>query len=173
VDELVTPLRSENHQGFGPVAGIIKTPGIDDALDAFESEADVVKENVNLLEGAKQSPGEIERWTRLYQETLKQCNARLMPRGIVLGACAPNPSGLGATFVGVDSDQRDYLVTLTLPARERADFANASQESFVRWAINAVCSEVLVQRETYLRRAGLVGPQASPSGWAGGPVRLK
>lgn len=140
---------------LGPVAGIIKTPGIDDALDAIESEADVVKENVNLLEGAAQSRAELERWNALYRETLTQCNKRLMPQAVVLGACSPNPAGLGAVFAGIDHDKRDYLVTLSLPARERNDFANASKEDFVRWAIDTICGAVLEQRENYLRRAGL------------------
>jgi hypothetical protein len=139
---------------FGPVAGIIKTPGIDDALDAIESEEDVIKENVNLLEGAPQTRAELERWQELYRETLQQCNRRLMPRGVLLVACAPNPNGLGAVFVGTDHDKRDYIVTLTLPARERNDFARASKEDFVRWAIDVVCSETISQRDTYMRRAG-------------------
>jgi hypothetical protein len=136
------------------IAGIVKTPGIDDVLDAIESEADVVKENVNLLEGTTQTRAELERWTALYQETLEQCNQRLIPRGVVLGACCPNPNGLGAVFAGIDHDQRDYLVTLSLPARERVDFEAASKETFVRWAINVICDEVISQRETYMRRGG-------------------
>lgn len=147
--------RQTNRQTFGAVAGIIKTPGIDDALDAIESEADVVKENVNLLEGAQQSRAELERWNALYRETLTQCNKRLMPQGVVLGGCAPNPAGLGAVFAGIDHDKRDYLVTLSLPAKERNDFANASKEDFVRWAIDTICGAVLEQRAIYLRRAGL------------------
>lgn len=147
--------RLSNRQAFGAVAGIVKTPGIDDALDAIESEADVVKENVNLLEGAAQSRAELERWNVLYRETLTQCNKRLIPHGVVLGGVAPNPSGLGAVFAGIDHDKRDYLVTLSLPAKERNDFANASKEDFVRWAIDTICGAVLEQREIYLRRAGL------------------
>lgn len=139
---------------IGLVAGIVKTPGIDDALDAIESEADVVASNRELLEGAEQSRAELERWRMLYQETLTQCNRQLLPRGICLGACAPNPNGLGAVFVGVDREQRDYTVTLTLPAKERADFESASKETFVRWAIKTICDAVVEQQQTYLRRMG-------------------
>lgn len=148
-------LAGGNKQELGPVAGIIKTPGIDDALDAIESEADVVATNRELLEGTPLGRAELERWRMLYQATLEQCNKRLKPRGVVLAACAPNPNGLGAVFIGVDRDKRDYTVTLTLPARERVDFERASKEDFVRWAIDTVCSAVIEQREIYLRRAGL------------------
>jgi hypothetical protein len=140
---------------LGPVAGIIKTRGIDDALDAIESEEDVIASNRELLEGTQQSRAELERWRMLYQATLEQCNVRLLPRGICLGACAPNPNGLGAVFVGIDRDERDYTVTLTLPARERVDFERASKEDFVRWAIKVVCDEVVEQQDRYLKRMGM------------------
>ena len=146
--------RVANKQEFGVVAGIVKTPGIDDVLDTVESEQDVVAANKELLEGTQQSRAELERWRMLYQATLVECNRQLLPRGICLGACAPNPNGLGAVFVGVDREQRDYTVTLTLPARERVDFERASKEDFVRWAIKAVCDEVVEQQERYLKRMG-------------------
>lgn len=140
---------------IGPVAGIIKTPGIDDQLELLEAEEDTIATNRELLEGAQQSRAELERWRVLYQATLEQCNRLLMPRNVVLAGVAPNPNGLGAVFFGVDRDQREYTVTLTLPARERADFERASKEDFVRWAIDTVVGAVVEQRDNYLRRAGL------------------
>ena len=136
------------------IAGRVLTPGIDDVLEALESEEEVVRENQRLLEGVAQTREQLERWTVLLTETRDECNKRLKSHGVFLAAAAPNPNGLGACFFGMDQDVREYTVMLNFPATERDDFGRASKEAFVRWAIDAICSEVVAQRSEYLRRMG-------------------
>jgi len=158
-EELTAPI--------GPVAARIVTPGIDDVLDAFESEEDVVNANRELLEGRPLTKDESAKWQRLFQEIMQECNKRLLAKGIILLAAAPEPNGLGGVLAGQDKasidaasrgismPSEDYLVTITLPARERVDIARSEREEFARRIIDLVCSECVEQQKAYRAKAGM------------------
>jgi hypothetical protein len=151
---------------FSAPAGIVKTPGIDDALDALESEQDVIAANVELLEGRPLTTAEQEVWKRLCNEIMRETNKRLKHKNIVMLCALPEPNGLGFVMTGQDSTSvdaagrglvmpsEDYTVTFTLPARERVDIARTSAESFVREAIGAICAECLEQQKKYRAKVG-------------------
>lgn len=151
---------------LGRIAGIVKTPGIDDALEAVESEADVVAANRELLEGRPLTKDESDRWQRLFNDVMRECNKRLEPKGIVLLAACPEPNGLGGVLAGCDRLSMDaasrgiaapgdeYTVTISLPARERVDIARANREEFARWLIDLVCSECCEQQKAYRAKTG-------------------
>jgi hypothetical protein len=170
VDEMVAPLAAEPPKAeLGPSAGIVKTPGIDDALEAFESEEDVVRSNQELLEGTPQTTEQTEQWRRLYGEIMNEANKRLRGRGVMLLVAVPNPNGLGCVFAGSDLARveaaknsgvylpggEDYEVILTLPAAERVDLRKAGREEFVRKFIGVICDAVLEQKANYDRRVGM------------------
>lgn len=154
---------------LGPVAGRIITPGIDDVLEAFESEEDVVASNRELLEGTPQTVEQTEKWRRLYGEIMNEANKRLRGRGVMLLVAVPNPNGLGCVFTGLDLARfdaakntgiflpggEDYEVVLTLPASERVDLRKAGREEFVRKFIDVVCEAVLEKKAEYERKAGM------------------
>ena len=145
---------------IGAVAGIIRIPG-EELFDALESEEDIVNANRELLEGRPLTLAESERWTRLFHEVMHECNKRLAVKGIVLLAAVPEPNGLGGVLTGCDRasldaasrniamPSEDYVVTVTLPARERVDIARSEREEFARGLINAVCSECIEQQAAY------------------------
>lgn len=154
---------------LGPVAGRIVTPGIDDVLEAFESEEDIVNANRELLEGTPQTAEQNEKWRRLYGEIMNEANKRLRNRGVMLLVAVPNPNGLGCVFTGLDLVRfeaakntgifvpggEDYEVVLTLPASERVDLRKAGREEFVRKFIDVVCEAVLEKKAEYEAKAGV------------------
>jgi hypothetical protein len=143
------------------IAGIVKTPGVDDALEAIESEADVVAANMELLEGRPLTDGEREQWARLFNDVMREVNKRLEPKGIMLLAACPEPNGLGGVLTGCDRVSLDaasrgvhmpseeYTVTISLPARERVDIARTGREEFVRALVDHVCVECIEQQVAY------------------------
>lgn len=145
---------------LGPVAGIVRIPG-EELFEAMESEEDIVNANRELLEGRPLTTEETGHWVRLVNEIQREANKRLKPKGIVLITAVPEPNGLGAVFVGCDSVAFDaaergvampsdeYVVTFTLPARERVDIQRAGNEDFVRWALDIICSECVEQQAKY------------------------
>jgi hypothetical protein len=148
-------------------AGIVRIPG-EELFEAIESEEDIVKANLQLLEGAPQTEAQQEAWHRIYAEIMNQANQRLKGRGIMLVVSVANPNGLGAIFTGVDLPRfeaaqkgvyvpggEDYEVVLTLPAAERDDLRKAGREEFVRKFIGILCDAVLEQQATYQHRQGL------------------
>lgn len=135
-------------------AGIVRIAG-EELLEAIESEEDIVKANMELLEGRALTAAEQHDWAKLFRDVQRECNKRLKPVNVFLAACCPEPNGLGACFSGVDSAARVYDITLTLPAKERADFGNAAKEDFVRWAIDQICTAVAEKRREYLARGGM------------------
>lgn len=151
---------------LGPVAGRVITPGIDDVLEAFESEEDVVNANRELLEGRPLTKEESERWTRLFHEIMHESNKRLAVKGIVLLAAVAEPNGLGGVLTGMNKEAIDaahqgismpseeYTVTITLPARERVDIARSMREQFARRLIDLVCGEAIEQQAAYRQKAG-------------------
>lgn len=140
---------------LGPVAGKIVTPGVDDVLDAFAREEDLIKERHEQFEGREQTPGELEAWKRLFTQVQKEANKRLNSHNVHLFACSPNPRAFGAVFIGYDSEKRGYEVTLGIPATERRNMELAGREPFVRSLIDMVVSGTLAKREEYLRRGGM------------------
>lgn len=143
------------------VAGVVRTPGVDDVLEAVEAEEDIVAANRELLEGRKLTSDESERWTVLFHDVMRECNKRLKPKGVVLLAAVPEPNGLGGVMTGVDSASLDaasrgitmpseeYIVTISLPARERVDIQRANREEFGRRIIDMVCAECIEQQAKY------------------------
>lgn len=168
-DRCDEPVEDCNCPRLGPVAARIITPGIDDVLDAFESEEDVVNANRELLEGTPQTVEQYEKWRRLYGEIMNESNKRLRNRGVTLIVAVPNPNGLGCVFTGIDMARfkaaqstgiflpggEDYEVVLTLPASERVDLHKAGREDFVRKFIDVVCEAVLEQKAQYERKQGM------------------
>ena len=140
---------------IGPVAGVIKVLGVDDVLDAFAREENYIKDRQEMFEGRDQTPGELERWKRLFTEVQKEANKILNGHQVHLFACAPNPRGFGASFIGYDVEKRRYDVTLAIPMEERRNQEKAGRESFVRWMIGAIVEATLGKRQEYLRRGGL------------------
>ncbi len=150
---------------LGPVAGIVRIPG-EELLEALESEEDIVNANRELLEGRPLSVEETEKWTRLFHEIMHESNKRLAPKGIVLLAACPEPNGLGGVLTGcdrasldaasrgIDMPSEEYLVTVTLPARERVDIARSEREEFARRIIDLVCSEAIEQQKLYRSKQG-------------------
>lgn len=144
-------------------AGIVRIPG-EELLEAIESEEDVVNANRELLEGRPLTDTERERWQRLFGEIQRECNKRLKAKGIVLLAACPEPNGLGGVLTGVNKEAieaaergvslpnssiEEYLVTVTLPARERVDIARTEREDFVRELVDTVCKETIEQQQAY------------------------
>lgn len=141
-------------------AGIVRIEG-EELLEALESEEDIVKANMELLEGRPLTETESKRWTRLVREIQRECNKRLKSKGIVLLAGVPEPNGLGFVLTGCDEaavqaaergiamPSEEYCVTVTLPARERVDIARTEREEFVRKFINLICDECTEQQKAY------------------------
>lgn len=149
-------------------AGIVRIAG-EELLEAIESEEDIVAANRELLEGRPLTDLERERWQRLFGEIQRECNKRLKAKGIVLLAACPEPNGLGGVLTGVNkeaieaaergvslpnSSVEEYVVTITLPARERVDIARSEREDFVRKFIDLVCSECIEQQARYRQKQG-------------------
>ena len=161
-----TTLTAEPERELGPTAGRIVTPGIDDVLDALDSEQDIINANVELLEGRPLTTAEQEAWKRLCNDIMRETNKRLEPKGIMMLCALPEPNGLGFVMTGqdrasIDAASRgihmpseDYTVTFTLPARERVDIARTSAESFVRHAIDEICVEAIEQQKAYRAKQG-------------------
>ncbi|HKY41370.1 MAG TPA: hypothetical protein VJN18_35800 [Polyangiaceae bacterium] len=161
-----TATNPDDTQPIGPVAGHVITPGIDDVLEALESEEDIVAANRELLEGRPLSREESERWTRLFNEVMREANKRLAVKDIVLLSAVPEPNGLGGVIAGCDRaafdgatrgvhmPSEEYLVTITLPARERVDIARSQREEFARWLIDLVCAECIAQQRAYRAQKG-------------------
>lgn len=175
-DQATTPPVSEEHlpdaepvaaSGQAP-AGIVRLAG-EELLEAIESEEDIVAANRELLEGRALTDLERERWQRLFGEIQRECNKRLKVKGIVLLAACPEPNGLGGVLTGVNKEAveaaergvslpnssiEEYVVTITLPARERVDIARSEREDFVRKFIDLVCSECIEQQSRYRQKQG-------------------
>jgi len=142
----------------------VKVPGVDDVLEAIESEEDIVAANRELLEGRPLTPAESEQWTLLFHDVMRECNKRLKAKGIILLAAVPEPNGLGGVLTGQDSTSIDaasrgitmpseeYCVTITLPARERVDIQRANREEFGRRLIDLVCAECIEQQAAYRQK---------------------
>lgn len=141
---------------FGAAAGIVKVPGVDDVLDALAAEENYVKDRAEMFEGRPQTPSELEQWKRLFTEVQKQANRLLNNHHVHLLGCSPNPNGFGACFIGFDSEQRRYEVTLGIPMAERRNMELAGREGFVRELIGMVVQGTLAKREEYLRRGGML-----------------
>lgn len=141
---------------IGQVAGIVKVPGVDDVLDALAREEDYVKDRAEMFEGREQTPVELEQWKRLFTEVQKEANKRLNAQQVHLFGCSPNPRAFGASFIGFDSENRRYDVTLAIPMAERRNLMAAGRESFVRELIEMVVGGTLAKREEYLRRGGML-----------------
>lgn len=154
--ELLDAAPAESVGPIGEVASIIKVPGVDDVLDAFAREEDYVKDRQEQFEGRPQTPSELEAWKRLFTEVQKESNRILNGHDVHLFACAPNPLGFGAVFIGYDSEKRGYEVTLGIPAAERRNMELAGREAFVRELIGEVVKGTLAKREEYLQRGGML-----------------
>lgn len=166
VDELVSS-RPENADKTLTVAEGTQAPAAvirgeaDELFETIEAEEDIVKANMELLEGRALTDEESKRWTRLVHEIQRECNKRLKAKGIVLLAGVPEPNGLGFVLTGCDKasveaaergiamPSEDYVVTVTLPARERVDIARTEREEFVRKFINLICEECISQQKAY------------------------
>lgn len=147
-------------EGTTAPAGIVRIAG-EELLEAIESEEDIVKANMELLEGRALSEEETKRWQRLVSEIQRECNKRLKVKGIVLLAGVPEPNGLGFVLTGcnaaaieaaergISMPSEDYTVTVTLPARERVDIARTEREEFVRNFIDLICAECIEQQRVY------------------------
>ncbi len=141
-------------------AGVIRGEA-DEFIETIEAEEDIVKANMELLEGRELTPEESKRWQRLVSEIQRECNKRLKAKGIVLLAGVPEPNGLGFVLTGCDATaieaaergiampSEEYCVTVTLPARERVDIARTEREVFVRKFINLICTECCEQQAKY------------------------
>ena len=173
-DQVTTPPVSEEllpdaepvaASGQAP-AGIVRIPG-EELLEAIESEEDIVNANRELLEGRPLTETESKRWQRLVSEIQREVNVRLKAKGIVLLAGVPEPNGLGFVLTGVNkeaieaaergvslpnSSVEEYIVTVTLPARERVDIARTEREEFVRKFIDIICSECIEQQRAYRQK---------------------
>lgn len=148
------PISRRESVEIGPTAGHIITPGVDDVLNALAREEDYVKDRAERFEGRPQTPNELEQWKRLFTQVQKEANKRLNAHGVHLGACAPNPRAWGAAFIGFDTEERRYDVTLAIPSEERRNLELAGREAFVRGLIDMVVGATLAKREEYLRRGG-------------------
>jgi hypothetical protein len=157
LEEMLNPTVAE---GTTAPAGIVRIAG-EELLEAIESEEDIVKANMELLEGRALTEPEQKRWQRLVSEIQRECNKRLKAKGIVLLAGCPEPNGLGFVLTGcnaaaIEAAERgiampseDYTVTVTLPARERVDIARTEREEFVRRFIDLICAECIEQQRAY------------------------
>ena len=166
VDELVSACPEDTDksltvaEGTQAPAAIVRIAG-EELFEAIESEEDIVKANMELLEGRTLSDDEQKRWQRLVSEIQRECNKRLKAKGIVLLAGCPEPNGLGFVLTGCDAasieaaergismPSEDYTVTITLPARERVDIARTEREEFVRKFIDLICAECCEQQVKY------------------------
>ena len=145
---------------LGNVAGIVRIPG-EELFEAIESEEDIVAANRELLEGRPLTSAETERWSRLCNDVMRECNKRLEVKGVVLLAAVPEPNGVGMVMTGCDRasldaasrgiamPSEDYTVVVSLPARERVDIAATSREDFARGLIDSICSECIGQQKAY------------------------
>lgn len=160
-DQVTTPEVSELVAAGGVApAAVIRIPG-EELLEAIESEEDIVKANMELLEGRALTETEKKRWQRLVSEIQRECNKRLKAKGIVLLAGVPEPNGLGFVLTGcnaaaieaaergISMPSEEYCVTVTLPARERVDIARTEREEFVRKFIGLICDECIEQQKAY------------------------
>lgn len=146
-------------------AGVIRGEA-DEFIETIEAEEDIVKANMELLEGRQLTEAESKRWQRLVSEIQRECNKRLKAKGIVLLAGVPEPNGLGFVLTGcnaaaIEAAERgiampseDYVVTVTLPARERVDIARTEREEFVRKFIGLICDECVEQQKKYAAQRG-------------------
>ena len=141
---------------IGPVAGIVRTPGIDDVLERIEQEEDFARDRRAVLDGVQLSPVEFEEAKAIFTVVQRETNRHLLSHGVVLGAMGVNPRGFGAVFMGLDREGREYDVTLgPIPAEVRLSMRALGEEHFVRGLIDMVTSEVVAQKRRYLERGGL------------------
>jgi hypothetical protein len=136
-------------------AAVIKTPGIDDVLERIEQEEDLARDRREWHEGVELKPGELAYFQTIFTAVLREANKRLLSHGVVLLACAPNPRGFGAVFMGTDREGREYDVTLKLPPEVRLAKEALGGEAFVRDLIGMVTEGVLEKRREYLARGGM------------------
>lgn len=152
----------------GSVAASGQAPAVavkgyaDRVLDILYAEEDCVAERTEFFEGHRLSDRELMFRCHVGKTVMDEVNKRLLPHGVVLAGCQPEPMGFGYEFMGGDrlyatSGGRagnEYRVKYGLADDVRLNAARLDSADLVREMIQDVFSAI-VQRRAEYRRAGV------------------
>ncbi len=113
-------MSADSKPEFGATAGIVRTPGVDDAIETLEGQVDFVDGyQKKFFEGQEIAPDELMSRERELKALAKAVTDRLADIGVRIVGAWPELTGKGARLRGLDKKNREYIVEFHVDDEQR------------------------------------------------------